>query len=348
MKKASVFVLAALALGVGGPALASTTARPRTPPTDVSDCELKPGWRAYTAPSFVNLADCIGFVLGDRIGNPATPSTLIHPGSNFFVEDTNNPATQPASVTGFVYYATNSNPLFFLLVDPNGNVLYVSSEIFPKAPSVNIYELPQLVSVPAGTNVAIDFPQAESVPYTVSGTGSTALIEKHIGIPQPGDEVVRDAALPAQMEIYSAYAQYIPTSNLPFISIASGRFSYNSGSSFTFNLSSDASSGGLVFGSARSSLPTGKTSGTILCATFIGTAHSKSVVFAFQNKQKMGSSAGLWTLAKLQTTRGGAATFQQGFLNGTTAVQDCQAGVAVGTAYTVETGKVSIEFQPYN
>ncbi|MBA3789042.1 hypothetical protein H0X32_01445 [Patescibacteria group bacterium] len=347
MKKVSYivlsFLLLGLGLGLGTPALVSANA-PLTPPTELSNCRTMPGWKAYTNPPFINIGDCERYVLGDRVGNDASASTLVDAGTNLFIEDTNHPATQAAALKKFVYYAVNTNSLFFVVVDRSGSILYSSPEVFPAHTGVNGYALPHLVGVPAGSQIAMFFPHEETVPYTINSTSTAPIIVENSAAPVAGQTVTTNAAPPTRA--YSFYAEYIPTDDLASVAIANGLFSYGAGSVFSFYLFDDTSQNGAVIGSARNFTAAGKTSGPIECANFTGARGTQSAVFAYRNTQTTGFGAGLWTLAKAVTSSS-TQTFQSSLVTASVARASCASGTVTGVAEPVTNGNLAVKPNRY-
>ncbi|MDP3882876.1 MAG: hypothetical protein Q8Q48_02365 [Candidatus Staskawiczbacteria bacterium] len=104
------------------------------------------------------------------LGNDATGRSQLDSRSNFTVLDTNNPSAMEGQITGFSYYATNTNSFRFVLVDNADMVKWVSDEITPAtAPGANTYTPSSPVDVSVDDNIALYFASTGTIPYEVTG-----------------------------------------------------------------------------------------------------------------------------------------------------------------------------------
>ena len=103
-----------------------------------------------------------------EVGNDAAPRTVIDGRTKFTVIDTNNPSSALGLLTTFSYYAVNTYPFSFVLVD--GNVVkWVSDPITP--PGIGVQSWPSLtpVYVEPGWNLGLYFTSTGTVPFEYGG-----------------------------------------------------------------------------------------------------------------------------------------------------------------------------------
>jgi hypothetical protein len=102
--------------------------------------------------------------------NNVRPTTDTY--QNFTIIDTNNSADFTGFLVAFKYYAANTNPFRFVVVDEANTVRWVSNEITPPGAGKRGYNLPSNVYVEEGWNVGMYFKNAGTIPF--SATGSAA------------------------------------------------------------------------------------------------------------------------------------------------------------------------------
>ncbi len=103
------------------------------------------------------------------VGNPANNNGNVDTYSNFSIVDTNNPAQSGGYVVSFQYFASNTNPFEFILVDPSGVVEWVSPIITPAGTGVQTYIPTTNVPVQAGWNLGAHFDSTGTVPFSLTG-----------------------------------------------------------------------------------------------------------------------------------------------------------------------------------
>jgi len=122
---------------------------------------------AFIATAFPALAQTTVLV-----GNDTAVRTQLDTASNFTVVDTNHPAIAVGSINQFEYYASNTNPFEFVLVNGSNVVQWISPMITPNAVGANIYTPTSLVPVQAGWNLGVYFSSTGTIPF--ENTGATA------------------------------------------------------------------------------------------------------------------------------------------------------------------------------
>lgn len=121
---------------------------------------------------------------GIAVGNAAIAETQLDTYSNFTVVDTNNPVSGNGLLNTFNYYAANTNPFKFVLVNPAGVVEWISNSITPTV-GVDSYVPPSPVPVAAGWDLGVYFTESGTIPFqyntgapaewTPNGSGAPAL-----------------------------------------------------------------------------------------------------------------------------------------------------------------------------
>jgi len=107
------------------------------------------------------------------VGNDSSSRTLLDGYTNFVIIDTNHPASAAGYLTSFSYYALNTNPFRFILVDSSKVVKWVSDPITPSlAPGVNTFTPATSVNVESGWNLGVYFSLTGTIPYEVAGTSA--------------------------------------------------------------------------------------------------------------------------------------------------------------------------------
>ncbi len=103
------------------------------------------------------------------VGNDTSARTGLDTAQNFTIIDKNNPATADGNLTQFKYYASNTSPFRFVLVDGSSVVRWVSSQITPQTTGVNTYVPSSPIQVQAGWNVGLYFVSQGTIPFELSG-----------------------------------------------------------------------------------------------------------------------------------------------------------------------------------
>lgn len=108
---------------------------------------------------------------GITVGNPSVSQTTLDTYSNFTIIDTNHPVSASGWLTTFSYYAANTNPFEFVLVDSGNVVKWVSPMITPAATGVQVYNVN--VPVTAGWNLGVHFDLTGTIPFVSPGALAT-------------------------------------------------------------------------------------------------------------------------------------------------------------------------------
>jgi hypothetical protein len=97
---------------------------------------------------------------------------------NFSIVDTNHPSGYEGVVTQIQYYARNTNPFKFLIVDENKQVEWKSDLIVPSAPGqVHTYVLTTPVEVQVDWNIGMYFQSNGTIPYDLNSGADDAYYE---------------------------------------------------------------------------------------------------------------------------------------------------------------------------
>lgn len=110
---------------------------------------------------------------GITVGNNTSVQTQLDTYSNFTVIDTNHPVSGNGSLSTFNYYAANTNPFAFVLVDSSGVVQWMSDTITPAGVGVYSYTPSSSVPVAAGWNLGVYFTETGTIPFEYN-TGAPA------------------------------------------------------------------------------------------------------------------------------------------------------------------------------
>src|SRR5687767_5068219 len=86
------------------------------------------------------------------IGNATIARTNTDTYHNLTSIDSNNSVLASGEITSFSYYASNTNPFSFVVVNAANVVEYVSSLLTPAGTGVQIYTLAAPIDVTAGDN----------------------------------------------------------------------------------------------------------------------------------------------------------------------------------------------------
>ena len=111
----------------------------------------------------------IAFAAPLTIGNDANSRSTTDTYANFTIVDTNNPASANGTISSIDYYAANTNPFRFVLIDSANTVQWVSTEINPPSVGVNTYTPVSPVAVSTGWNIGMYFAQTGTIPFDFGG-----------------------------------------------------------------------------------------------------------------------------------------------------------------------------------
>lgn len=164
------------------------------------------------------------------IGNDANSRSQVDTRSNFTVIDTNHPANSSGQITSFRYYASNTNPFRFVVVDGSFRVQWVSPQITPSVVGANTYTPSTPIPVQSGYNVGIYVPSTGVIPFEATGAPASYTIANS-GIPT----VSSTLSFEGQSNRTYSFAAYTNNSQFPgnqmmnFPGFAFGRVSYSAG-----------------------------------------------------------------------------------------------------------------------
>lgn len=120
------------------------------------------------------------------VGNDTTARTIVDTYHNFTIIDTNFPASAEGELTQFDYYAYNTNPFRFILVDGTNEVKWVSDQITPVSSGVGTYTPAAPVYINTSWNVGLYFANTGTIPFAY--TGAPAFYEpNNAGLPVVGE-----------------------------------------------------------------------------------------------------------------------------------------------------------------
>jgi len=107
------------------------------------------------------------------LGNTAISRSQVDARSNFTVVDTNSPASTSGQIISFAYYANNTNPFRFVIVDSSNAVKYVSPQITPASTGAKTYTPSSPVNVLAGDKLGVHFALTGTIPFDGSGANAS-------------------------------------------------------------------------------------------------------------------------------------------------------------------------------
>ena len=110
-----------------------------------------------------------GQMIAATIGNETIPRTYTDTYHNFTIIDTNNSVQVDGEITSFTYYAANTNPFSFVVVDSANIVQYVSPLITPSGTGVQTYIPATPIAVSAGDNIGMYFSLTGTIPFDYVG-----------------------------------------------------------------------------------------------------------------------------------------------------------------------------------
>ena len=112
--------------------------------------------------------------MAGTIGNDASSRSNVDSYVNFTIVDTNHPALHGGWITQFDYYAANTGPMAFVVVDGSNVVKWVGPVFNPSGTGAQTYVPSARIPVQAGWNVAI-----------YSGAGGGVIPFEYVGSPAP-------------------------------------------------------------------------------------------------------------------------------------------------------------------
>lgn len=119
------------------------------------------------------------------VGNDTAARTQVDTFSNFTIIDTNHPAGMTGELTSFGYYASNTNPFRFVVVDGVNVVKWISPQITPAGVGVHTFIPGSPVQVNVGWNVGLYFVSTGTIPFEFSGA-SAMYTANNSGLPTVG------------------------------------------------------------------------------------------------------------------------------------------------------------------
>jgi choice-of-anchor C domain-containing protein len=123
------------------------------------------------------------------LGNAPIDRAVVDTYSNFSIIDTNNPAAMDGTINKVEFYAKNTNPFKFLIVDNTGIVKWKSELITPSTMGVHTYYIPtQKPEVLVGWNIGMYFQQTGTIPFDYASEADSAYYEtNNAGEPTIGE-----------------------------------------------------------------------------------------------------------------------------------------------------------------
>jgi len=144
------------------------------------------------------------------VGNDATERPVTDTYHNFTIIDTNNPSSEFGALNTFSYYAANTNPFKFVLVDELSVVQWVSDPITPPGIGAQSWPSSIPVLVEPDWNLGLYFSSTGTVPFEY--IGAPAYYEpNNSGEPNLGDKLF----------------PYAGSSNRVYSFVATGTVRYN-------------------------------------------------------------------------------------------------------------------------
>jgi hypothetical protein len=98
------------------------------------------------------------------------------PYSNIAVVDYMKYIPRNGKVTGFRYYAVNTNPFYFMLLDGSFIVKWVSEKITPQGTGVNVYSLTSYVPVQSGWMIGVFLTSNGAIPFDFNLPGGSGTV----------------------------------------------------------------------------------------------------------------------------------------------------------------------------
>jgi hypothetical protein len=121
------------------------------------------------------------------VGNDATERPSTDTWYNFTIIDTNNPSSEFGALNTFSYYAKNTNPFRFVLVDEFSVVQWVSEEITPPGTGAQSWPSSTPVPVELGWNLGLYFKLNGTVPFRYIGDNPALYEGYNAGLPELGE-----------------------------------------------------------------------------------------------------------------------------------------------------------------
>src|SRR5688572_2846940 len=187
------------------------------------------------------------------IGNATIARTWTDTYSDFTIIDTNNSVLADGKITSFSYYAANTNPFSFVVVDSANVVQYVSQLINPAATGVQTYTPEAPIDVTAGDNIGMYFQSTGTIPFDYVGDPAVWTPNNN-GPPTVGialtvefDQQGRTYSLSATVRVpfdgdnrsYGYYKTHGPLPTLPVITCSTQQVSSSAVSTSIFNVVPD-------------------------------------------------------------------------------------------------------------
>jgi hypothetical protein len=121
------------------------------------------------------------------VGNDATERPITDTWYNFTVIDTNNPSSEFGALNTFSYYAANTKPFRFVLVDEFNVVQWVSDLITPAGTGAQSWYSLTPVPVEPGWNLGLYFSLTGTVPFRYIGDNPAWYEIYNAGLPEVGE-----------------------------------------------------------------------------------------------------------------------------------------------------------------
>jgi hypothetical protein len=136
----------------------------------------------------LNLASAIPASAGvSIIGNSASSASTVDTYTNFTIVDTNYPALTAGWIMKFDYYAANTGPMAFVVVDASNTVQYVGPVFTPPGTGPQTWIPAVPIPVQGGWNVALYFGGSGGViPFNYTGAPA-AYTPDNNGLPTTGE-----------------------------------------------------------------------------------------------------------------------------------------------------------------
>jgi hypothetical protein len=167
---------------------------------NISQTDILTGNITFSAIQSRNNPDYVCVQIG--VGNEAIDRPVVDTRTNFAIVDTNHPVNGFGVLTEFYYYAANTNPFRFIVVDQDLEVKWVSDEITPPGAGLFEHEPTNPPWVQTGWNVGLYFASTGTIPFTNVGEPA-AYTPGGYGVPVVGTNLTVDGT---SNRTYSFYA----------------------------------------------------------------------------------------------------------------------------------------------
>lgn len=125
---------------------------------------------------FVSPASAYDLTIGN---SPVGDRTYVDTYQNFSIVDTNNPAQYDGIVSTIEYYARNTNPFKFLIVDAAHKVQWKSDLITPAASGVQTYTPSAAPVIHKDWNIGMYFQSTGTIPFDYNSAAAPAYYENN-------------------------------------------------------------------------------------------------------------------------------------------------------------------------